>query len=83
MFLEQVTSKQQKEVVKHIIENYHSYVPTNSSVGRRIDWLIYESLEFGSVPVGMIGLGSSVYPPPKDILIRMNVIRLQIIGDFV
>jgi hypothetical protein len=73
MFLEQVNTKQQKEVVKHIIENYHSYVPTNASVGRRIDWLIYESLEFGSAPVGMIGLGSSVYPPPKDILIRMNV----------
>ena len=73
MFLEQVITKQQKEVVKHIIENYHSYVPTNASVGRRIDWLIYESLEFGSAPVGMIGLGSSVYPPPKDILIRMNV----------
>jgi hypothetical protein len=73
MFLEQVTTKQQKEVVKHIIENYHSYVPTNASVGRRIDWLIYESLEFGSAPVGMIGLGSSVYPPPKDILTKMNV----------
>lgn len=73
MFLEQVITKQQKEVVKHIIETHHSYVPTNASVGRRIDWLIYESLEFGSAPVGMIGLGSSVYPPPKDILMRMNV----------
>lgn len=73
MFLEQVKTKQQKEVVKYIIENHHSYVPTNASVGRRIDWLIYESLEFGSTPVGMIGLGSSVYPPPKDILTRMNV----------
>lgn len=73
MFLEQVVTKQQKDVVKYIIENYHSYVPTNASVGRRIDWLIYESNEFGSAPVGMIGLGSSVYPPPKDILTRMNV----------
>lgn len=73
MFLEQVTTKQQKQVVKYIIETYHSYVPTNASVGRRIDWLIYESNEFGSTPVGMIGLGSSVYPPPKDILIRMKV----------
>jgi len=73
MFLEQVTTKQQKQAVKYIIETYHSYVPTNASVGRRIDWLIYESNEFGSAPVGMIGLGSSVYPPPKDILIRMKV----------
>jgi hypothetical protein len=73
MFLIEVTTKQQKEVVKNIIENHHSYVPTNNSVGRRIDWLIYENNEFGSGPIGMIGLGSSVYPPPKDILIRMGV----------
>jgi len=73
MFLEQVITKSQKDVVKHIIENYHSYVPTNASVGRRIDWLIYESNDFGSSPIGMIGLGSSVYPPPKDILNRMKV----------
>lgn len=73
MFLVQVTSKDQKETVKYIIENYHSYVPTNASVGRRIDWLIYENDEFGSQPVGMIGLGSSVYPPPKDILVRMGL----------
>jgi hypothetical protein len=49
----QVESKDQKELVKWIIENHHSYVPTNSSVGRRIDWLIYHDGE----PVGMIGLG--------------------------
>lgn len=73
MFLEQVVTKEQKQAVKYIIENYHSYVPTNASVGRRIDWLIYESNQFGAQPVGMIGLGSSVYPPPKDILIRMKV----------
>lgn len=77
MFLEQVHTKSQKDAVKHIIENYHSYVPTNASVGRRIDWLIYENNDFGSAPVGMIGLGSSVYPPPKDILRRMNVTKEQ------
>jgi len=73
MILVQVSSKEQKELVKQIIEKHHSYVPTNSSVGRRIDWLIYESDDFGSQPIGMIGLGSSVYPPPKDILIRMGL----------
>lgn len=77
MFLEQVRTKEQKDIVKHIIETYHSYVPSNASVGRRIDWLIYESDSFGSHPVGMIGLGSSVYPPPKDILIRMGVSKNQ------
>jgi hypothetical protein len=77
MFLQLVTTKAQKDVVKHIIENYHSYVPSNNSVGRRIDWLIYESDEFGAQPVGMIGLGSSVYPPPKDILIRLGVSKNQ------
>jgi len=73
MILVQVSSKEQKELVKYIIEKYHSYVPTNSSVGRRIDWLIYENDDFGSQPIGMIGLGSSVYPPPKDILIHMGL----------
>lgn len=73
MFLIEVNTKQQKEIVKNIIENHHSYVPTNKSVGRRIDWLIYENNEFGCGPIGMIGLGSSVYPPPKDILIRMGI----------
>jgi len=77
MFLEQVRTKEQKDIVKYIIETYHSYVPSNASVGRRIDWLIYESDSFGSQPVGMIGLGSSVYPPPKDILIRMGVSKNQ------
>lgn len=73
MFLEEVKTKEQKDAVRYIIENYHSYVPTSDSVGRRIDWLIYEDVEFGARPVGMIGLGSSVYPPPKDILIEMSV----------
>lgn len=73
MFLEEVKTKEQKDAVKEIIENYHSYVPTSDSVGRRIDWLIYEEDGFGVRPVGMIGLGSSVYPPPKDILIEMGV----------
>ena len=73
MFLVQVKTKEQKDAVKYIIENYHSYVPTNASVGRRIDWLIYEDDIFGSQPIGMIGLGSSVYPPPKDILRRMEL----------
>lgn len=77
MLLEQVYTKEQKDIVKNIIENYHSYVPSNASVGRRIDWLIYESDDFPSHPVGMIGLGSSVYPPPKDILIRMNLTKEQ------
>ena len=58
--------------VKKIIEKYHSYVPSNSSVGRRIDWLVYHSdyVNALNVPqaIGMIGIGSSVYPPPKDIL---------------
>lgn len=73
MLLVQVKTKEQKDVVKNIIETYHSYVPTNTSVGRRIDWLIYEDDNFGSKPVGMIGLGSSVYPPPKDILREMKI----------
>jgi len=70
----EVTTPEQKGLVKNIIENNHSYVPTNSSVGRRIDWLIFEHKE-ESLPecIGMIGIGSSVYPPPKDILRFLGV----------
>ena len=66
--LEIVKTDIQKKIVKDIIENYHSYVPTSNSVGRRIDWLIYDDDTFPLQAVGMIGIGSSVYPPPKDML---------------
>ena len=66
-----VNTESASKLVKNIIENHHSYVPNNSSVGRRIDWLVYHNDEerFG-IPkaVGMVGIGSSVNPPPKDIL---------------
>ena len=68
MQLQLVESDIQKKLVKNIIEKHHSYVPTAKSVGRRIDWLIYEDDEFPSECIGMIGIGSSVYPPPKDML---------------
>jgi hypothetical protein len=67
----------QKKVVKHIIENYHSYVPTSKSVGRRIDWLIYDDVGFPVRAIGMIGVGSSVYPPPKAILEYMLLTKFQ------
>ena len=70
--IELVKDKTQKQMVKNIIENHHSYVASNDSVGRRIDWLVYHS-DYKNIlgierPIGMIGIGSSVYPPPKDIL---------------
>jgi len=76
--LVQVETKEQKELVKWVIENHHSYVPTNSSVGRRIDWLIYYHYP-DTLPkcIGMIGLGSSVYPPPKDILRHLNLSKQE------
>lgn len=75
----QVKTPEQKELVKNIIENNHSYVPTNSSVGRRIDWLIYHQEEDMILPecIGMIGLGSSVYPPPKDILRHLGMSKQE------
>jgi len=77
--LTQVKTPEQKELVKNIIENNHSYVPTNSSVGRRIDWLIYYQEEDMILPecIGMIGLGSSVYPPPKDILRHLGMSKQE------
>lgn len=68
----------QKESVNNIIKNYHSYVPTTRSVGRRIDYLIYDVGDPGIFPpdeecVGMIGVGSSTYPPCKDILTHLSI----------
>ena len=68
MILQLVESDSQKKMVKNIITKHHSYVPTYRSVGRRIDWLIYEDDMFPSKCIGMIGIGSSVYPCPKAIL---------------
>jgi hypothetical protein len=68
-----VETIEQKAQVKHIIETHHSYVPTNASVGRRIDWLIYNNTQL----VGMIGIGSSVYPPPKDLLRHLGVSKIE------
>ena len=78
--LEMVNTESASKLVKNIIENHHSYVPNNSSVGRRIDWLVYHNDEerFG-IPkaVGMVGIGSSVYPPPKDMLRYMNLSKFE------
>ena len=75
--LEQVYSGGQRKVVRYLIENYHSYVPTSNSVGRRIDWLIYDDDTFPLQAVGMIGIGSSVYPPPKAMLRYMGLSKLE------
>jgi hypothetical protein len=75
--LVQVATQEQKNLVKSIIETHHSYVPTNSSVGRRIDWLIYQDTDTLPECIGMIGLGSSVYPPPKDILNYLKVSKQE------
>ena len=53
-----------KNFIKETITQFHSYVPSTVSVGRRIDWVVFND----DKPIGMIGIGSSVYPPPKDIL---------------
>ena len=84
--LELVEYHLQKVQVKRIIEKHHSYVPSNRSVGRRIDWLIYHS-EYENLfgferPIGMIGLGSSVYPPPKDILRYVGMTKSEYKDNF-
>ena len=101
MILELVQTQIQKDIVKNIITKYHSYVPTHRSVGRHIDWLIYEDEDFTnpfanpylndigqmslfgmSRPVGMIGIGSSVYPPPKDLLNYLNTDKYKYKDNF-
>lgn len=80
--LVEVKTKEQKELVKNIIEGHHSYVASNSSVGRRIDWLIYLDNGLLGECIGMIGIGSSVYPPPKDILKYLNVSKEEYKNKF-
>jgi hypothetical protein len=82
MILKLVENDIQKAMVKRIIVKHHSYVPTHRSVGRRIDWLIYENDDFGSKPVGMIGIGSSVYPPPKDLLRYVGMTKSEYKDNF-
>ena len=80
--LELVTTKEQKQEVKSIIETYHSYVASAASVGRRVDWLVYCTQEGLPECIGMIGLGSSVYPPPKDLLRRVGLSKDEYRGVF-
>ena len=77
-----VENQIQKDMVKHIIVKHHSYVPTHRSVGRRIDWLIYEDDKFPSECIGMIGIGSSVYPPPKDLLSYVGMTKSEYKDNF-
>ena len=86
MKLELVQYHIQKLQVKNIIEKHHSYVPSARSVGRRIDWLIYhpDYVNALGVPqaVGMIGVGSSVYPPPKDLLSYVGMTKSEYKDNF-
>ena len=82
MILELVKTQVQKDMVKRIIVKNHSYVPTHRSVGRRIDWLIYDDDKFPAKCVGMIGIGSSVYPPPKDLLSYVGMTKSEYKDNF-
>lgn len=62
--LKLIETEEDRLLAKEIVENHHSYVPTYTSVGRRIDWLIYVD----GILSGMIGIGSATYPPCKDLL---------------
>lgn len=71
--LELISTKEEYSIAKRMVETYHSYVPSFNSVGRRIDWLIYYDDEI----IGMIGIGSSTYPPCKDLLKYLNISKLE------
>jgi len=73
-----VMDEHDKELARTIVENHHSYVPTYKSVGRRIDWLVYIDEELS----GMIGIGSSTYPPCKDILRHLNITKSEYKSQF-
>ena len=86
IYLEEVHTDNQKQLVQFIIEQYHSYVPSAVSVGRRIDWLIFDDSVVNQFnipqPIGMVGIGSSVYPPPKDILSYVGMTKSEYKDDF-
>lgn len=64
-----IQTDQEREIAKAIVQNFHSYVPTYKSVGRRIDWFVLVNGEIK----GMIGIGSSTYPPCKDLLRKLDI----------
>ena len=78
LHLELVSSTRLSGMSNYIIKNYHSYVNKTQSVGRRIDWLIYYKNEI----IGMIGVGSSVYPPPKDLLNYVGLSKSEYADKF-
>lgn len=59
--LREVTTQTDRDVMRGIIEQYHSYKPTATVVGRQINWLILSNEEC----VGAIGLGSPLVTLPK------------------
>ena len=67
-----------KNFIKETITQFHSYVPSTVSVGRRIDWVVFND----DKPIGMIGIGSSVYPPPKDILTHIKMTKNEYKNNF-
>ena len=80
MILKIIQTDEEKSKAKYIVENYHAYVPNYRSVGRRIDWLVYD--DDGFTLLGMIGIGSGVYPPPKDILHHLHLTKDQYKNSF-
>lgn len=71
--LKLIEDEQGRDLAKNIVEKHHSYVPTYKSVGRRVDWLVYIDGEL----CGMIGIGSSTYPPCKDILRHLGMTKAE------
>lgn len=69
IYIKLITTKEDYLLAKEIVENHHSYVPSFSSVGRRIDYLIYCDDRL----IGMIGIGSATYPPCKDVLSELGM----------
>lgn len=64
-----VSTRKERDIARRLVEKYHSYVPNYKSVGRRIDWLIFDNIQI----VGMIGIGSSTYPPSKSMLVYFGM----------
>ena len=67
--LKVILSRGDRALANRIITENHSYVPSVETVGRHIDYLIY----YDGCLRGMIGIGSSTYPPCKDILHYLSI----------
>lgn len=78
MKLVRIETDYQRSLANKIIVENHSYVPSINTVGRHVDYLIYDENKCA----GMIGVGSATYPPCKDVLSYLGLNKSDYAAQF-